>query len=71
MRFTSCSCNTSFSLKPGGKAAVVVPTGFITAQSGIDKGIREHLVQNKMLAGVNHAVEYLRHHRYQRVDPVC
>ena len=41
-----------FSLKPGGKAAVVVPTGFITAQSGIDKGIREHLVQNKMLAGV-------------------
>ncbi|WP_340081571.1 class I SAM-dependent DNA methyltransferase [Escherichia coli] len=41
-----------FSLKPGGKAVVVVPTGFITAQSGIDKGIREHLVQNKMLAGV-------------------
>ncbi|EAQ4627308.1 SAM-dependent DNA methyltransferase [Salmonella enterica] len=41
-----------FSLKLGGKAAVVVPTGFITAQSGIDKGIREHLVKNKMLAGV-------------------
>nr|WP_229590490.1 class I SAM-dependent DNA methyltransferase [Klebsiella pneumoniae] len=41
-----------FSLKPGGKAAVVVPTGFITAQSGIDKGIREYLVKNKMLAGV-------------------
>ena len=41
-----------FSLKPGGKAAVVVPTGFITAQSGIDKGIREHLVKNRMLAGV-------------------
>lgn len=40
------------SLKPGGKAAVVVPTGFITAQSGIDKGIREHLVKHKMLAGV-------------------
>lgn len=40
------------SLKPNGKAAVVVPTGFITAQSGIDKGIREHLVKNKMLAGV-------------------
>lgn len=40
------------SLKPGGKAAVVVPTGFITAQAGIDKGIREHLVKNKMLAGV-------------------
>jgi type I restriction enzyme M protein len=40
------------SLKPGGKAAVVVPTGFITAQSGIDRKIREHLVNNKMLAGV-------------------
>ncbi|MEL7306356.1 MAG: class I SAM-dependent DNA methyltransferase [Pseudomonadota bacterium] len=40
------------SLKPGGKAAVVLPTGFITAQSGIDKKIREHLVKNKMLAGV-------------------
>ncbi|CAM2792589.1 class I SAM-dependent DNA methyltransferase [Janthinobacterium lividum] len=40
------------SLKPGGKAAVVVPTGFITAQSGIDSGIRQHLVVNKMLAGV-------------------
>jgi type I restriction enzyme M protein len=40
------------SLKPGGKAAVVVPTGFITAQGGIDRKIREHLVDNKMLAGV-------------------
>ncbi len=41
-----------FSLKLGGKAAVVVPTGFITAQSGIDRKIREHLVNNKMLSGV-------------------
>ncbi|PMG38601.1 N-6 DNA methylase [Vibrio breoganii] len=41
-----------YSLKPGGKAAVVLPTGFITAQSGIDKKIRQHLVDNKMLAGV-------------------
>ena len=41
-----------YSLKPGGKAAVVVPTGFITAQSGIDRKIRERLVDNKMLAGV-------------------
>lgn len=41
-----------FSLKPGGKAAVVLPTGFITAQSGIDKKIRQYLVDNKMLAGV-------------------
>ena len=40
------------SLQPSGKAAVVVPTGFITAQNGIEKGIRQHLVDNKMLAGV-------------------
>jgi len=40
------------SLKPGGKAAIVVPTGFITAQQGIDKRIREYLVEQKMLAGV-------------------
>lgn len=40
------------SLKANGKAAVVVPTGFITAQSGIDKDIRKYLVTNKMLAGV-------------------
>jgi len=41
-----------YSLKPNGKAAVVVPTGFITAQSGIDKKIRKKLVDEKMLAGV-------------------
>lgn len=41
-----------YSLKPGGKAAVVVPTGFITAQTGIDKKIRKKLVDEKMLAGV-------------------
>lgn len=41
-----------FSLKEKGKAAVVVPTGFITAQSGIDKKIRQKLVDEKMLAGV-------------------
>ena len=39
------------SLKPDGKAAVVVPTGFTTA-GGIDKKIRQKLVDNKMLAGV-------------------
>jgi len=40
------------SLSAKGKAAIVVPTGFITAQSGIDKKIRQKLVQEKMLAGV-------------------
>jgi len=39
------------SLKPNGKAAVVVPTGFVTA-TGIDKKIREKLIDEKMLAGV-------------------
>ncbi len=41
-----------YSLSAKGKAAVVVPTGFITAQSGIDKAIRERLVESRMLAGV-------------------
>ena len=41
-----------FSLKPEGKAAVVVPTGFITAQSGIEKKIRQKLVDDKVLQGV-------------------
>lgn len=41
-----------YSLKDKGKAAIVVPTGFITAQSGIDKKIRKKLVEEKMLAGV-------------------
>lgn len=41
-----------FSLKENGKAAIVLPTGFITAKSSIDKKIREYLVENKMLAGV-------------------
>lgn len=40
------------SLKDKGKAAIVVPTGFITAQSGIDKKIRQKLIDEKMLAGV-------------------
>ena len=41
-----------YSLKANGKAAMVVPTGFITAQSGIVKKIRQKLVDKKMLAGV-------------------
>lgn len=40
------------SLAPSGKAAVVVPTGFLTAQSGIEKKIREKLVEARMLRGV-------------------
>lgn len=41
-----------FSLSAKGKAAIVVPTGFITAQSGIERKIREQMVERKMLRGV-------------------
>ncbi len=41
-----------FSLAPKGKAAIVVPTGFLTAGSGIPKKIREYLVKERMLRGV-------------------
>jgi len=41
-----------FSLSAKGRAAVVVPTGFITAQSGIERKIREKLVDERCLKGV-------------------
>jgi type I restriction enzyme M protein len=41
-----------FSLSKKGKAAIVVPTGFITAQSGIEKKIREAMISHEMLRGV-------------------
>lgn len=41
-----------WSLKDNGKAAIVVPTGFITAQSGIEKTIRQTIVEKKWLKGV-------------------
>ena len=41
-----------WSLKDDGKAAIVVPTGFITAQSGIEKTIRQTIIDNKWLKGV-------------------
>ncbi len=41
-----------YSMSTKGKAAVVVPTGFITAKTGIDKKICKKLVDSKMLAGV-------------------
>ncbi|MDV3930582.1 SAM-dependent methyltransferase [Elizabethkingia anophelis] len=40
------------SLNDSGKAAIVVPTGFITAQSGIEKKIRERLIDKGWLRGV-------------------
>jgi len=41
-----------FSLSSKGKASVVVPTGFITARSGIEMKIRQKLIDEKMLRGV-------------------
>jgi len=41
-----------YCLSTKGRAAIVVPTGFITAQSGIEKKIRERMVEEKMLRGV-------------------
>lgn len=44
-----------FSLEEKGKAAIVVPTGFLTANSRSNKiayAIHEHIIQNKMLRGV-------------------
>lgn len=41
-----------WSLKDNGKAAIVVPTGFITTQKGIEKTVRQKIVDNKWLKGV-------------------
>lgn len=41
-----------WSLKADGKAAIVVPTGFITAQSGIEKTVRQTIVDRHWLKGV-------------------
>lgn len=41
-----------WSLKEDGKAAIVVPTGFITAQSGIEKTVRQTIVDRHWLKGV-------------------
>ena len=40
------------SLKPEGKAAIVVPTGFLTAKGAIEKTIRKRMVDERMLRGV-------------------
>lgn len=40
------------SLKPNGKAAIVIPTGFLTANTGIPKKIRKEIIEQNMLRGV-------------------
>lgn len=41
-----------WSLKDDGKAAIVLPTGFLTAKSGIEMKIRKKLIDNNWLQGV-------------------
>ena len=41
-----------YSMKDDGKAAIVVPTGFLTAKNSIDKSIRKLLVDEHWLKGV-------------------
>ena len=40
------------SLKPTGRGAIVVPTGFITAKSGVEKRILERIVNDHVICGV-------------------
>jgi type I restriction enzyme M protein len=40
------------SLKPDGKGAIVIPTGFITAKSGVEKRILQTIVDKKIVWGV-------------------
>jgi type I restriction enzyme M protein len=47
-----CIQHIMHSLSDKGQAAIVVPTGFITAQSGIEKKIRERLIEKDWLRGV-------------------
>lgn len=41
-----------FSLKENGKAAIVVPTGFLTAKTGIENKIKKELIERKILSKV-------------------
>lgn len=41
-----------YSLKPKGRAAIVVPTGFLTSTNSIEFKIRKHIIDRKMLKGV-------------------
>jgi len=40
------------SLKSTGKGAIVIPTGFLTAKSGIEAKILKHIVDDKIVSGV-------------------
>lgn len=40
------------SLKNGGKGAIVVPTGFLTAKNGVEYSVRKELVDREYISGV-------------------
>lgn len=40
------------SMKPNGKAAIVLPTGFLTAKSGVEGKILKHIVEEHIVYGV-------------------
>lgn len=40
------------SLKQNGKGAIVLPTGFLTAKSGVEGKILRHLIENRLVSGV-------------------
>lgn len=48
-----------YSLKDDGKAAIVVPTGFITAKGNAEKAIRKYMIDNHMLKGVISMPSYI------------
>ncbi|MFQ9122246.1 MAG: N-6 DNA methylase [Haemophilus parainfluenzae] len=50
-----------FSLKENGKAAIVLPTGFITAQSGIDKKFANIWWKTNARRRGVYAFQYFRH----------
>lgn len=41
-----------YSLKDNGKAAIVVPTGFLSVSTGIEKNIKDYILSSNMLEGV-------------------
>lgn len=39
------------SIKPGGRGAIVIPTGFVTAKSGVERKVLEKIVDDKIVYG--------------------
>lgn len=41
-----------YSLKDSGKAAIVVPTGFLTSKTGVERKVLQYIVDNNYISGV-------------------